>query len=188
MEFRPHPAMKKFLSAIAFWVILFGVLSWSIPLTIATSSTPTPSVVVHLATLIAIVVLVIWIPRYYESVTYRIDDEWLYAEGGTLWKRRSRLPISRVQMVNVMQGPWQRRYGLGSVRIYTAATGQSTAELSFANVTEPELVRDRVLALVHAQRSDPTGLGDDESSSSAEVTKLLAALLQEVRAIRQKTG
>lgn len=186
MEFRPHRAMRKFLFAIAFWVILLGVLSWSIPLAVTTGSTV--GTVVHLATLIAVIVLVIWIPRYYASVTYRIDDQWLFAEGGTLWKKRSRLPISRVQMVNVMQGPWQRRYGLGSVRVYTAATGQSTAELSFTNVTDPEAIRDRILALVCAQRGDSAGLGDEVSGSSVEVAEMLAALLEEVRAIRQRIG
>lgn len=193
MEFRPHPAMKRFLYAIFILVIVLCVLSWSVPVTVAAGDDPAVfwviGVGVHVATLIATVWVVLWIPKYYESVTYKIDDEWLYAEGGVFWKRRSRLPISRVQMVNVMQGPWQRRHDLGSVRVYTAATGQSTAELTFINVHDADSIRDYLLELVQRQKTDASGLGDSTTpAEEAHAARLLNDILQEVRAIAKKIG
>ncbi len=159
---------------------------------------------VHIITVLVAVWLIIWVPRYYESITYAIDDQWLYAEGGVFWKRRSRLPVGRVQMVDVNQGPWQRMYGLASLRVFTAATGQSTAELSFQNIENAEAIRDHILKLVQKHRAGENGLGDSledmkptlsraktvdrRQSDEAQVAGLLENLLKEVQEIRRKLG
>ena len=157
---------------------------------------------VHVITVLVAIWLIIWVPRYYGSITYAIDDKWLYAEGGVVWKRRARLPISRVQMVDVNQGPWQRMYGLGSLRVFTAATGQSTAELSFQNIENAEQARAYLLRLVQQFRAGDNGLGDSSrepegipsrakihaGSDEVQVARLLDSLLNEVREIRKKLG
>ncbi len=145
-----------------------------------------------------------WVPGYYRSIRYGMDDKWLYADGGVLWRRRARLPIGRVQMVNISQGPWQRVYGLATAGVHTAAMGQPTAELVYLNVANPEAIRDRILELVQRHRADVTGIDDAaiaESRAQAsvsptgprpeqadegrtDVARLLAGLLEEVRAIR----
>jgi membrane protein YdbS with pleckstrin-like domain len=201
-EFRPHPAMKTFLYTMSLLILAVSVLPWSVPVALTTDSPVGKGIMfwTHVATVLVAIWILIWVPRYYKSVTYAIDDEWLYAEGGVFWKRRSRLPISRVQMVDVNQGPWQRAYGLASLRVFTAATGQSTAELSFQNIENAEEIRDYVLSLVQRVRARDDGLGDiigerDGAPArdrilvrpdEAQVVQLLDGLLSEVREIRKK--
>lgn len=205
-EFRPSPAMKTFLYASSLLILALSVLSWSIPVTVAVDDPLTQTIMlwVHVITVLVAIWLIVWVPKYYESITYAMDDQWLYAEGGVFWKRRSRLPISRVQMVDVNQGPWQRVYGLASLRVFTAATGQSTAELSFQNIENAEKLRDHILRLVQQYRAGENGLGDSVAiadmkqipsrakihgeSDEIRVTGLLDSLLNEVREIRKKLG
>jgi membrane protein YdbS with pleckstrin-like domain len=203
-EFRPNPAMKTFLYTSSLLILAVSVLPWSIPVAVTTHDPLAQTIMfwVHVITVLVGIWLIIWVPRYYESITYAIDDKWLYAEGGVFWKRRSRLPISRVQMVDVNQGPWQRVYGLGSLRVFTAATGQSTAELSYQNIENAEQIRDHVLKLVQQFRAGDNGLGEGTGeperipshaktyagSDGAQVARLLDNLLDEVREIRKKLG
>ncbi len=203
-EFRPNPAMKTFLYASSLLILAVSVLPWSIPVAVTVHDPLTRTIMfwIHVITVLVAIWLIIWVPRYYESITYAIDDKWLYAEGGVFWKRRSRLPISRVQMVDVNQGPWQRVYGLGSLRVFTAATGQSTAELSYQNIENAEQVRDYVLKLVQQFRAGDNGLGDGlrepepiptdarihARHDEAKVAQILDSLLNEVREIRKKLG
>ena len=105
-------------------------------------------------------------------------------------------------MVDVNQGPWQRVYGLGSLRVFTAATGQSTAELSYQNIENAEQIRDYVLKLVQQFRAGDNGLGDGlrepepiptdarihARHDEAKVAQILDSLLNEVREIRKKLG
>jgi membrane protein YdbS with pleckstrin-like domain len=205
-EFRPHPAMKTFLYTTSLLILAVSVLPWSIPVALTAHDPIAEKIMtwVHIITVLVAIWLIIWVPKYYESITYAIDDKWLYAEGGVFWKRRSRLPISRVQMVDVNQGPWQRVYGLASLRVFTAATGQSTAELSFQNIENAEKLRDYVLELVQKHRAVDNGLGDSVEDTrripshagiqdqgkfdGARVAALLDSLLSEVREIRRKLG
>jgi membrane protein YdbS with pleckstrin-like domain len=203
-EFRPNPAMKTFLYTSSLLILAVSVLPWSIPVAVTVHDPLTRTIMfwIHVITVLVAIWLIIWVPRYYESITYAIDDKWLYAEGGVFWKRRSRLPISRVQMVDVNQGPWQRVYGLGSLRVFTAATGQSTAELSYQNIENAEQVRDYVLKLVQQFRAGDNGLGDGlrepepiptdarihARHDEAKVAQILDSLLNEVREIRKKLG
>ncbi len=201
-DFRPHKAMKTFLYTMSLLILAVSVLSWSIPVAMATHDPLAKNILlwVHVITVLVAIWIIIWVPKYYESITYAIDDQWLYAEGGVFWKRRSRLPISRVQMVDVNQGPWQRAYDLASLRVFTAATGQSTAELSFQNIENADKLRDHILQLVQKHRAGNNGLGDSlgeaepvpsrtripASADEAQLAGLLDNLLNEVREIRKK--
>jgi membrane protein YdbS with pleckstrin-like domain len=201
--FGPHPVMKKFLYSISLLIIAVSVLPWSIPVGFYTHEPVIYWIVgigVHAVTLIVTLLILLWIPRYHKSIGYGIDEEWLYAEGGVVWQRRARLPISRVQMVNIAQGPWQRLHGVASVNIYTAATGQPTAEMTYRNVANAEDIRDRILGLVQQHRADPAGLGDRHpevgagvgsalgSADISALSGLLADVLKEVRSIRESLG
>ena len=53
---------------------------------------------------------------------YGIDERGLEIRRGVIWKRVVNVPRSRVQHTDVSQGPLERRYGLGTLVIYTAGT------------------------------------------------------------------
>ena len=72
----------------------------------------------------------VWPPRAYQHTFYRIDEQGVEIRKGVYWRIVINVPRSRVQHIDVSQGPIERRYGLGTLVIYTAGTDHAKVELS----------------------------------------------------------
>ena len=71
-----------------------------------------------------------WPPRAYQHTFYRIDEQGIEIRKGVFWRIVINVPRSRVQHIDVSQGPIERRYGLGTLAIYTAGTDHAKVQLS----------------------------------------------------------
>jgi uncharacterized protein len=99
---------------------------------------------------LAAVILLAWAAQIWPVIEYRYFRYLLDADGieircGVVWRKLIRVPRSRVQHIDVDQGPLERRRDLASLSIYTAGT-------EFAHVVLPGLrhsraieIRDRLL-------------------------------------------
>ena len=74
----------------------------------------------------------VWPRLAYRHYAYRIDDSGIEIQSGAIFRRVTTVPRSRVQHTDVSQGPIERRFGLGTLVIYTAGT-------QFARVSLPGL-------------------------------------------------
>ncbi len=92
-----------------------------------------------------------WPRLEYEHTRYRVSADGLEIRRGVYWRTVTRVPRSRVQHTDVSQGPLERRYGLGTLVLYTAGTNH-------ARVVLPGLAYERALAL--RDRLKPEGAGD----------------------------
>ena len=63
-----------------------------------------------------------WPPIEYRRTRYRVDEDLIEIERGVIFRSWIALPRSRVQHLDVSQGPMMRRHGLGQLSIYTAGT------------------------------------------------------------------
>ena len=70
-----------------------------------------------------------WAEIEYRYVSYRLDEDGIEIREGVLWRAVSNIPRSRVQHIDVSQGPLERKYGLGTLVIYTAGTAHSKTQL-----------------------------------------------------------
>lgn len=70
-----------------------------------------------------------WPARAYQHTWYRVDDLGIEIRKGVFWRVVINVPRSRVQHIDVAQGPLDRRYGLGKLVIYTAGTDHAMVEL-----------------------------------------------------------
>jgi membrane protein YdbS with pleckstrin-like domain len=70
-----------------------------------------------------------WPPVAYEHTSYRVDDQGIEIRTGVYWRVVINVPRSRVQHIDVSQGPVERRYGLGTLVIYTAGTEHAKVNL-----------------------------------------------------------
>ena len=61
---------------------------------------------------------------------YRVDDEGIEIRRGVYWRVVINVPRSRVQHTDVSQGPLERRFGLGTLVIYTAGTDHAKVDLA----------------------------------------------------------
>ena len=86
-----------------------------------------------------------WPPVEYRHTRYRIDGEMIEIESGVFWRTSIAVPRSRVQHLDVTQGPLQRRYGVGVLSIYTAGTEHSQVTLAGLAHDVAQTLRDRLL-------------------------------------------
>ena len=71
-----------------------------------------------------------WPRRAYQHISYRVDAQGIEIQKGVYWRVAINVPRSRVQHIDVSQGPLERRYGLGTLVIYTAGTDHAKVDLA----------------------------------------------------------
>jgi membrane protein YdbS with pleckstrin-like domain len=71
-----------------------------------------------------------WPAIEYRYIFYRIDDRGIEIRRGVYWRRVITVPRSRVQHTDVSQGPLERRFGLGTLVLYTAGTDHAKVTLA----------------------------------------------------------
>lgn len=88
-----------------------------------------------------------WPPQVYARTHYQLDEDGLQIARGVYWRTVTHVPRSRVQHTDVSQGPLERRYGLGTLVVYTAGTNH-------ARVALPGLAHDTAVQLRDTLRLD----------------------------------
>ncbi|MFD7625477.1 PH domain-containing protein [Streptomyces sp. NPDC059851] len=78
----------------------------------------------------------------------RADD--LLISRGVLWQGQTVVPYGRMQLVEVTSGPLERRFGLASVQLHTAAAA-TDAKIPGLLPAEAERLRDRLAELGEAR-------------------------------------
>ncbi|WP_369365292.1 PH domain-containing protein [Streptomyces sp. CG4] len=78
----------------------------------------------------------------------RADD--LLISRGVLWREETVVPYGRMQMVEVTSGPVERRFGLATVELHTAAAA-TDATIPGLDPAEAERLRDRLTELGEAR-------------------------------------
>ncbi|MCK1821812.1 PH domain-containing protein [Streptomyces sp. XM83C] len=78
----------------------------------------------------------------------RADD--LLISRGVLWHEQTVVPYGRMQLVEVTSGPVERRFGLASVQLHTAAAA-TDATIPGLDPAEAERLRDRLTELGEAR-------------------------------------
>lgn len=78
----------------------------------------------------------------------RADD--LLISRGVLWREQTVVPYGRMQLVEVTSGPLERRFGLASLQLHTAAAA-TDAKIPGLVPAEAERLRDRLSVLGEAK-------------------------------------
>ncbi len=139
-----------FIGAIAFGSLVF------LAIRILTERTPFWLFLLQMGVWLALVLLglwhaVSWPKRTYRHTSYRVDDQGIEIRRGVFWRVVINVPRSRVQHIDVSQGPIERRYGLGTLIIYTAGTDHAKVELEGLEHGRALGIREHLL---------PSGAGD----------------------------
>ena len=86
-----------------------------------------------------------WPPRRYARYSYRIDEAGIEIRSGVVFRRVTTVPRTRVQHTDVAQGPVARRFGLGTLVVYTAGTQYSRVSLPGLEYGTAVAIRDTLL-------------------------------------------
>lgn len=87
-----------------------------------------------------------WPPLSYRYLRFGVDDTGIAIESGVIWRSRIALPRVRIQHTDVSQGPLERRYGIGTLKLYTAGSRHTRIELPGLNHDDAIALRDALLA------------------------------------------
>jgi putative membrane protein len=80
---------------------------------------------------------------------WRVEGGDLRVESGLIRRESQRIPLSRVQAIDIVRPGIARALGLAEVRVRTAGAGGDSGRLAYLRVDEAERVRARLLALAH---------------------------------------
>ena len=81
----------------------------------------------------------------YRHASYRIDEHGIEIREGVLWRRIINVPRSRVQHIDVSQGPFERRHGIATLSIHTAGVSNSMVALPGLEHGRALRIRDYLL-------------------------------------------
>lgn len=125
------------------------------------------------------------IPFYYRSLRYEIQEDEVIVRVGVITKSVKHVPFRTVTNLKVMQGPFDRLFGIGTLNIQTAGmSGQSGAEESLVGLPNHQEVYQQVATALRRFRGAmaPTQAEEEPAPPGDHA---LAAILAEVRAIRE---
>ena len=124
---------------------LFGILVFVVVAEAPAWAASFLSVLWLLLTLALIWHTLVWPELSYKHTSYKIDALGIEIRRGVIWRTVVNIPRSRVQHIDVSQGPLERRFGLGTLAIYTAGTAHSMVALHGLEHTTALAVRDHLL-------------------------------------------
>ena len=127
------------------WFIAIAILAvvHSVVFFLASGRTPWGVAVIAL---VGAVIAWLWPPTYYRHLRYGVDETGIVIQRGVFWRSHIALPRVRIQHTDVSQGPLQRRYGIGTLKLYTAGSRHTMIELSGLTHTDAIALRDALLA------------------------------------------
>jgi len=142
-------------------------------------------IVAVLANAVWLVPALLIIPAYYRSLRYEIHDDEVIVRVGVITRSVKHVPFRTVTNLKVKQDPLDRLFGIGTLNIQTAGmSGQTGAEESLVGLPNFQEVYELVAGALRRFRGGMAPTQAEVEPAPAE-GQLLAAILDEVRAIRQ---
>jgi membrane protein YdbS with pleckstrin-like domain len=114
--------------------------------------TALPRGVILLPALLACVYLVLLAPpRRFRAWGYSIDPEELHVRHGVWTQVQSAVPLSRIQHIDISQGPLERAFAVCRLIVHTAGTLHSQVTLPGLARGNAERMRDEIRARIRQE-------------------------------------
>ncbi|MCP8304600.1 MAG: PH domain-containing protein [archaeon] len=157
-EFKPAPQFKRLYFIYLMLAIPIVVLTWYIPVIIFAPFIVV--VIVSLGILLPILVILIftayWIPRFYDTILYKLTNSEMTWRRGVWFKKTGIVPYNRITNVDIAQGPISRGFRIASLKIQTAGySGQSSgrsAEIRIDGIEQFEELREQIMEFVRGKK------------------------------------
>ncbi len=89
----------------------------------------------------------LWPPLELARTSWRVDVDGIVIKRGVVFRHVISIPGTRIQHLDVSQGPVQRRFGLGTLVVHTAGTHDS--EVNLEGIAREKALRVRDFLLEH---------------------------------------
>lgn len=105
-----------------------------------------------------IATFIIWIRvSHARSIAYGVCEHELLMQKGIIWFKRISLPYTRLQHISLSQGPLERKFGLKTLKCFSAGSGSAEIELPGLESKTAEKLRQHLLSMAgkSSQKSEP---------------------------------
>ena len=82
--------------------------------------------------------------KRHRRTLWKLDEQGFALQRGRWWQTESRVPISRVQHLDLKRGPLERAFRLATLVIHTAGTRMAAVTVSGLDGEDAERLRDRL--------------------------------------------
>ncbi|MCP8323319.1 MAG: PH domain-containing protein [Candidatus Methylarchaceae archaeon HK02M2] len=156
-EFKPSLQFKKLYFIYLILAIPIVVLTWYIPVTIFAPYIVIliVSLVVLLPILIILIFTAYWIPKYYDTMLYKLTNSEMTWRRGVWFKKTGIIPYNRITNIDIAQGPISRGLRIASLKIQTAgysAPSSGRAEIRIDGIERFEELREQIMDLVRGKK------------------------------------
>jgi membrane protein YdbS with pleckstrin-like domain len=138
--------------------------------------------------LVVMVLVLLWIPAYYNSISYAVEDDAVRGQAGVFWKRYVTVPFPKITNIDVTQGPVQRAFNIGTIHVQTAGAGGQQgdrAELRLVGIRQLEGVKEAIRERIRAHDSATAQRPTTEPRGGGADQPILHQILLELQAIRE---
>lgn len=144
------------------------------------------SLVIAVVGLVVFALLLLYLPAYIKTLKYELTSEDLRLEGGVFWKRRKVIPYHKITNLNTLQGPLERRFGLGHLNVQTAGHGANTSpEGKLLGLEDFDGIKEKVMQKVRLTKSEAVATEDLPRERSQQ--ELLKEMLEVLGKIERNT-
>lgn len=179
-EFKPAPQFKKLYNIYLLLAVITGILPWYVPILLFAPRDLSAFVVTTIISAVILAVLIFtyyWIPKYYDTMLYRLTGNEIVWRRGVWFKNTGIVPYNRITNIDIVQGPISRRLGIASLKIQTAgysAQSGGSAEIRIDGVEQFEKLRDLIMEFVRGNKPVAVETYDNENIN----LKVLSELVQ----------
>ena len=117
----PARAVRLHATTTALWFAAIPLLAFAIPLIAADGQHRLRMLAWYLGVTVVAAMAGAMVGGRLRHQRWALDDAGLWLRQGRLWWRETRVPVSRVQHVDLKHGPLERRFGLATLVVHTAA-------------------------------------------------------------------
>ncbi len=147
---RLHPRALKFWRIQALLSVILAVLPATVAMGFLLGKALSASLGVALVVLVSSVAIwmAFWVPKLaYDRFGYVIREHDFYVERGVLLKRRTAIPLSRIQHVDTHQGPLEQVMKLSQLHVFTASGMSADGCLPGLSKEMADSLRDQLATL-----------------------------------------
>jgi len=150
--FKPAPQFKGLYYIYLMLVVVFGILPWYIPVLIF--ALPAVDLGISLPILAVLIFVVYWIPKYYDTMVYKLTENEIVWRRGVWFKRTGIVPYNRITNIDIAQGPISRKLGIAALKIQTAGySGQKArAEIRIEGIKQFEELRELIMGFIRSKK------------------------------------
>lgn len=98
-------------------------------------------------------------------IRYGVYPHQFILQKGLIWRSTTALPYTRLQHVNLSQGPVERHYQLSSLKCFSAGSGEAEIDLPGLNTDTAESLRQHLLEQAAQMQQMPSQVTCSEDDS-----------------------